>query len=42
MNDGDKAGALPLLRKYLELDPDSVDKGFVEMYVTTLEKELAP
>ncbi|HUQ11408.1 MAG TPA: M48 family metalloprotease [Steroidobacteraceae bacterium] len=42
MNDGDKAGALPLLRKYLELDPDAVDKGFVEMYVTTLQKEQAP
>ena len=42
MNDGDKAGALPLLRKYLELEPESVEKGFIEMYVTTLEKELAP
>lgn len=42
MNDGDKAGALPLLRKYLELEPDSVEKGFIEMYVTTLEKEQAP
>jgi beta-barrel assembly-enhancing protease len=41
MNDGDKAGALPLFRKYLELEPDAFDKGFIEMYVTTLEKELA-
>lgn len=42
MNDGDKAGALRLLKKYLELEPNSVEKGFIEMYVTTLEKELAP
>lgn len=42
MNDGDKAGALPLLRKYLELEPESVEKGFIEMYVTTMEKEQAP
>ena len=42
MHDGDKAGALPLLRKYLELEPDSVEKGFIELYITTLEKETAP
>ena len=41
MHDGDKAGALPLLRKYLELEPDSVEKGFIELYITTLEKETA-
>ena len=41
MHDGDKAGALPLLRKYLELDPHSVEKGFIELYVSTLEKETA-
>jgi len=42
MHDGDKAGALPLLRKYLELEPQSMDKGFIELYITTLEKETAP
>jgi len=41
MNDGDKAGALPLLLKYLELEPHSVEKGFIELYVSTLEKETA-
>ncbi|HEV7607292.1 MAG TPA: M48 family metalloprotease [Steroidobacteraceae bacterium] len=41
MHDGDKAAALPLLRKYLELDPNSVEKGFIELYVSTLEKETA-
>jgi beta-barrel assembly-enhancing protease len=41
MHDGDKAGALPLLRKYLELEPQSMDKGFIELYITTLEKETA-
>jgi tetratricopeptide (TPR) repeat protein len=42
MKDGNKPEALPLLRKYLELEPEAFDKGFIEMYVTTLEKELAP
>lgn len=42
MHDGDKAGALPLLRRYLELAPDAPDKAFIEMYVASLEKETTP
>jgi predicted Zn-dependent protease len=41
MSDGDKVGALAMLRKYLELEPNSVEKGFIELYVSTLEKETA-
>lgn len=39
---GDMARAAPLLRRYLELAPGAADRGYVEYYLTTLEKTAAP
>jgi beta-barrel assembly-enhancing protease len=36
---GNKSGALGMFRKFLELAPEATDRGFIEQYVTMLEKE---
>lgn len=41
MRSGNRAEALAMFRRFLDLDRDSPDRAFIEQYVTLLEKEMS-